>query len=1163
MISTRLKSYIHTSFKLVTLLLLSSVASIGYGQSEVIFGKNRVQYNDDLQDWSQYRSDHFTAYFYGKAKNTGLVALQMAEMDFQEIQNLIEHQLSERIELIVYTDLTDFKQSNLGVEEAFTSTAGQTKIIGNKMFIYFNGNHKDLHRQVREGIAGVFLNSLYFGTNLQDIVQNVISSDIPEWFIQGLSAHIGESWNNDIDEYMRAHLGERHYRTFDDFLYENPRVAGHSFWNFINQQYGSSAISNLLYLTRINRNLESAFLYVLGIPYKEIKSQWLAFYSSRYKLDKKTLRPKNAAGSLGIKSKDRVEVTQIAIHPSGTMMALAENEIGKVRVFIYDMINDEKELVFNYSYRNPIQATDYNFPLLTWNPNGLELTYVYEAQDEIKIAQYDVASGDVIEEVLDPQYDRIHSISYRNNVQMVISATVAGYSDLFLYNIKSKMSKRLTNDYFDDLDATYAKFGGYEGVLFSSNRPDLSLKRRRIDTLLPINHLDIYFLELKEKENELTRITNTPFVSERAALALDSTHYTFLNDDNGIVNRYRGYLDEITYGYETTLLLANGEKIVGPRDSLIGSEEKFEIDSSYTMPLVRKIAYNETISNKSSSIVRHHTLPKRKMLVELQRIDEAHIYNLIKTDLIKNETPLNTTYRQENIQKLQIANRNTRSKKIDIEEILGNNKYKITDTLDMFYTVVKIDTIYPIKRGYLFQSEFPDPPSRQSKIKIKRDTIYIPRDDKTITTDALPLTFEHPPVRRLRQSRIVPYRPKMRTDFVTAKMDNTRLFEGLDAYNGSEREFETTPTGLLVKANVKDILEDYEVEIGVRVALDLTGTEYFAVAKNNKKRLDKEIAVYRKSQRQASDDNRFSRDRYNILLGQYGVKYPLDLFRSIRGRAQLRNDKTTQLATDELTLVSPNNNEQRVSLRAEYVFDNTLERSVNILNGTRYKFYTEIQKGFDIETQSGLQFKAKPGTMAVIGVDARHYQRLAKHSILAVRAAGATSFGTNKILYYLGGTDNWLTPQFSDNVAQPAGGNEFAFQTLAANLRGFDRNIRNGNSYALINAELRVPIFQYLSRGIRSSFFKNFQVVGFADVGTAWQGKSPFLKDNPVNISTITAPPIFSIDVKSFNEPVVGGYGVGARMLLFGYFVRLDYAWGVANNTVQKPKFYLSLGYDF
>jgi len=1034
-------------FILMLLFILTGCNEL-MAQSEVTFGKNRVQYNDDLEEWSQYRSDHFTAYFYGKAKNTGLAAVQMAEMDFMEIQNLIEHQLSSRIELIVYTDLTDFKQSNLGVEEAFTSSAGQTKIIGNKMFIYFNGNHKDLHRQVREGIAGVFLNSLYFGTNLQDMVQNVISSDIPDWFISGLSAFIGESWNNELDEYMRDKLGKKRYRDFNDFLYENPKVAGHSFWKFINEQYGSSSISNLLYLTRINRNLESAFLYIMGEPLKEIKGQWLDYYQSKYKMDKRTLNQKETSNPLSIKSKERVEVTQLAMHPSGTMIAYVENEIGRVRIFIHDMLNDERTTVFKYGFRNAIQATDYNFPIVTWNPNGLELTYVYEKDDEIFIAQYDVASGDVIEEILDPRYDRIHSVSYRNNVQMVISATVAGYSDLYLYNTKSKLSKRLTNDYFDDIDARFAQFGGFEGILFSSNRKDLSLERRLIDTLLPIDDLDIFFLELREEGNILTQVTNTPLVSEYMSMELDSTHYTYINDDNGISNRYRGYLEEIIVGYETTLFLTNGEKIIGPRDSLISVANKLEVDSTSTRPIKQKISHNETISNYNSSILLHHAIPKRNKLVELIKEDDQYNYNLINTDQISSTVPLNTSYKQENIQKLQLVSRSNQSKTLNIAEIVGNRNYKITDTLDLFYTVVKIDTVYPISRGFLFQSEFPDPPSLNNKLKVVRDTIFIPRDNRTISTNELPLSFNHPPVDRVRLSRIVPYRTKMKTDFVTAKADNSLLFEGLESYTGPDDDFRTTTTGLLIKANLKDILEDYELEFGVRIPVDLTGTEYYVTGSNNKKRLDKEVSVYRKSIRRQGEDDVQDREHYSILLGQFGVRYPLDLFRSIRGRFTLRNDKTRQLATNELSLRAPNDNQQRVGLRAEYVFDNTLEYAPNILNGTRYKFYSEVQKGFDIETQGGLKLSAKEGIMTVIGVDARHYQRIARHSIFALRAAGATSFGTNKILYYLGGTDNWLIPKFSDGISQPAGGNEFGFQTLAANLRGFDRNIRNGNSFA-------------------------------------------------------------------------------------------------------------------
>ena len=115
-----------------------------------------------------------------------------------------------------------------------------------------------------------------------------------------------------------------------------------------------------------------------------------------------------------------------------------------------------------------------------------------------------------------------------------------------------------------------------------------------------------------------------------------------------------------------------------------------------------------------------------------------------------------------------------------------------------------------------------------------------------------------------------------------------------------------------------------------------------------------------------------------------------------------------------------------------------------------------------------------------------------------------------------------------------------------------------------------MPIFRYFSRSTpRSSFIKNFQLVGFFDVGTAWQGLSPFKKDNPLNTVTIAGSdnaadfnPV-SLEVNFFRDPVVAGYGAGIRTMLFGYFLKLDYAWGIETRVVQRPRLYFSMGTDF
>ena len=162
----------------------------------------------------------------------------------------------------------------------------------------------------------------------------------------------------------------------------------------------------------------------------------------------------------------------------------------------------------------------------------------------------------------------------------------------------------------------------------------------------------------------------------------------------------------------------------------------------------------------------------------------------------------------------------------------------------------------------------------------------------------------------------------------------------------------------------------------------------------------------------------------------------------------------------------------------------------------------------------------------------------------------------------MGGVDNWVSPKFNSDIQIDYSQN-YIFQTLATNMRGFDQNIRNGNSFFVINSELRMPVFRYLAnRPLKSDFLNNFQIVGFADVGTAWTGLSPYSEENALFTRTISRPPLL-ITVEMQKEPIVGGFGFGLRSRIFGYFLRADISWGVEDGVVQPSKFYFSLSLDF
>ncbi|MCB0661957.1 MAG: PD40 domain-containing protein [Saprospiraceae bacterium] len=1140
------------------------------------FGKNRVQFHKDFAEWSQYQSDNFQVYWYGEARYVGQAVTQLAEQEFAAVQNILEHRMNDRIEIIVYVDLTDLKQSNIGSEEVFENQTGQTKIVGNKMFVYFNGDHNDLKRQVREGIASVFLNAMLFGSNLQEIVQNAVLLNLPPWFKDGLIGFCGESWNTELDNQLRDYVMSDEFESFEKFAEENPKLAGHSFWHFLSLNYGTSTVSNLLYLTRINRSIESGFLYVLGSSYEQITASWALFYRQRYLNESKEFFS-NTGDQIVFKNKRDLPVTEIALSPDGKKLAYALNEIGKIKIYVQDLETGEREQLMKNGFRNVIQATDYEYPHLAWNPSGFQLGIIYERRDVIYLTIHDFTTDKDITEPLDPQYQRIHSADFVDNNTMVLSGTVRGLSDIFLYFTNTRQTQRITQDFWDDLDAVSVNLRGQRGIIFSSNRPDTNMYTRKLDSIVPQNDYDLYYFNLDGEKKELVRLTNTEFANERNPIAVDTTWYVYTSDESGIYNRSSGYLEDYIAYYEQVVRLKDGDSLLLHVDSSFASIDTALIDTVFTRAVVKTRGVNHFQTNYDRNIELISAAPRVDKMVELQILNNE--YQLVSKSLNPAEklTPKPTQYY------INLISLERRKKSLESAISKAREEIKPTPIIE------EPEPIYePV---YEPEPAVSQEESDTSKVDIDNYFFQTPFDEKempaketqTVETPAEPeqnITRQRTIVQpsqyvlgkepfRFKSSRIIPYRLKFRTDFVTTNLDNNILFDGLNSFAGTPQEFSQPPPGILMKANFKDLLEDYIIEGGVRIPTTFNGSEYFLFLDDKKNRWDKRYAFYRRGQRYIDDQSsvipKRSEGLTNIALLQ--MRYPFDIYRSIRATGTFRMDRLTQLATDATTLNTPIFREQRIGLKLEYVFDNTIDVALNIKNGTRYKIYSEIVKRIQVNLGDDFQFDLGEGYMGVVGFDARHYQRFLKHSVLAVRGAGATSFGSEKILYYLGATENWIFPKFNTTIPIPSS-DSYAYQTIAANLRGFEMNIRNGNSFAVFNTEVRIPIFRYIFPKTNSGFFKNFQAVGFFDAGTAWQGANPFSKENPLN--TIYIPeganpgevPV-TMKVNYFRDPIVAGYGFGARFLLFGYLIRMDYGWGIETREVQDPVLHISLGTDF
>ena len=323
--------------------------------------------------------------------------------------------------------------------------------------------------------------------------------------------------------------------------------------------------------------------------------------------------------------------------------------------------------------------------------------------------------------------------------------------------------------------------------------------------------------------------------------------------------------------------------------------------------------------------------------------------------------------------------------------------------------------------GMKFQSEFEDAENIEPldlDDDISLSTSVFDKYFKDYFSDSY---FEGKPIVKYNSARASATRERFRLANFSSRLDNEVLFEGLESFSGEDSDLENAPVGLLLKADVKDLHEDYEIAVGLRLSTNFNGFEYFVTIDDNQAQWDKRYAIYRKSESNIVNERvePFTRNKRHTFLGLYRLKYPFDVYQSLRFTGSFRIDKLFAQVNDFESLLEPINSEERISVKAEYVFDNSYDVSTNIKNGTRAKVFLEGINELDLKLKDGIDFDPSLFVTGILGFDARHYIPVFKRSVLALRATGATSVGSRRVVYYLGGVEGWIFNSSEPDIPVP------------------------------------------------------------------------------------------------------------------------------------------------
>jgi len=1083
-------------FLLVAVILLPKDLSAQVYKER--FGKNRIQYKDF--NWKYYQSENYEVYYYAGGEDLAKQTIKYLEDQFGRITETIGYYPYSKTRVFLYNSVLDKQQSNVGIRGQDFSVGGQTNFVQSQLELAYSGDFASFKKKAVYVVTDMLIQEMLYGGNIAEMFQSAFTSPIPKWFTSGVSKYVAYGWSKEMDDLAREYVYHNQTDKFARLSPEANTLLGHSIWNFVVQKYGQRSISNILNLARIIRNEENSISRTLGLTYNEFILEWRTFYSNmNTNLLEVYVEPQNDFKISG-KNRGDASFTDIEFSPTGKYLAYTSAKSGKFEVIVINMDNQKSKVVYEGGIRLINQEIEENLPILSWaDSTTLGIVYPEGGTNVLAVKRMN-AKGEQKIEI--PRLSHIQSFAFKpGGRQAVLTGTLRGVSDVFIYNIVRGQVRNITSDNYDDRDVSY--FRGSNQILFSSNRPTDSVYVTGSEDIgeAEVNKFNIYGYDLDYPDSSFRKVTN--------ALALDTKptmtatrDVLYTSDQQGINNIYKYSLTDslsiqvtnFAYGVKHFTYDALKQRL-----AFVTSDKTK--DAIYLQTL-------DTDVNIFTPVTPRKAQETSRLLAELRR--ERLLQNQVSRDSLLNE-------RRERL--VEIPTRK--------EDSLRNGAINTDDYQFKNSNTAKVDT-----RNYQFEK------AAEPEDPLKKTNSFLSIYQNTEADNSLsgPLNYEN----RMQTDNLV-------TSFV---IDEIRSFS------------------TLMEIEMNDFLENHRFQGGILIPLSFNaGYDVFAEYEYLKYRVDLKARYYRKSIVQ-KDPTRFLNQRYNLDRFEVGFKVPFN--QRLRVELNPFYSQTRYLDSDVRLFIPANNPGQfepnvvrrYVGYNLGLVYDNSVVTGTNIHEGTRAK----------VELESHFKANGTAETFHNLQVDFRHYQRIAKGLLFAGRAYFGKYFGDAPKQYLLGGVDNWAfnSTEGSGDLDDP-----LFFTTLFdnsdvlfnqfVNLRGYDYNTFQGRNVLTASAELRIPVNQLLNNNeMRSNFLRNLQIIGFYDIGSAWDDLSPFEERNNLNIEEInTEGSPFSAVINNFNSPWLQSSGFGIRTMLFGFFSRIDVSFPIRNFEVQNPQFQLSFGYDF
>lgn len=1133
-----------------TLILTCVLLGLSSPESQaqmVYFGKNRVQYEDF--DWRYIQTDHFDIYYYD-AKNYHLAQFtaESVESGLMQLSEDFDHQITDRISVIIYDSHADFSQTNVvPLPIDAQGIGGVTDKYKNRMTQPFMGDYIDFRRTLQHELVHAFINDMYYGGSLQSIVQNNIQLVFPIWFEEGLAEYLALGWDTNTDMYMREAVLNNFLPDLQQLYGYYAYRGGQSFWYFIEETYGRPKITEILQRVKATRSIERSLALSLGLNLEELSDRWQDHLKRRYYPEVAQREPiKNIATQITKRKGFGSYNTSPAISPQGDELAFISNRRGLFDVILVDSRNGKRLKTLVKGEDNPMfEELNILNPNLSWAPDGSAILLSTKSQGRYSLAIVDVETGD-IRQLQFPGLDGIQSVDWSPDARKIaFDGNQGPYQDIFIYDLETGEFTNLTRDVYSDREPAWG--GDSKTLYFVSDRadqlePGTYLSGFSILSDYSVYTTDLYRIDLTDGRME--RLTSTPKVSEFQPTLSSGNDLYYLSDENGIQNIW--HYDLETYVSNPVTDVQSGIMQISVSDDgsrlALNSLNEGYLDVFLMRNPESRIRQEPLVANEwakrrdaQEPDERVKALRYAKELIQARPNGNAVLYDQVR-GLLDQKAEAEIQRRRADL---------VRQEESSEPDTAGVNRIPFAQIADTTKTTDRIDF-----RNYVFAPE------------VAQDTTLGLRDD--------PRKFD--PDDHLTEGGY--YQPrKYRLAF---SPDFTYAAGGVDTYYG---------TAAFATFTFSDLFGDHQIGISTNLVFDLRNSTYVIQYGYLKQRTNYYASFFH----QAQNYQTFSGELLRFRTYGLGVnaQYPLNKFQRIDYGATFIGIARDFSSISGISSSSTFSSEQSRFLYPEvsFVGDYSVQGFITPTSGSRYSLRLSGSPPLS---------ENEPQFISLMG-DYRRYINLTSGYSIALRSAGAASFGRDSQTYFMGGVLGWINQRWS-NVDIPFERLADTFFTQPATpVRGHRYNTVYGDKYGLINAEFRFPLFAAVLPGpVPILPLYNITGVAFLDAGAAWGFDIDYYtfvdqNGNPIYYARNSANLDFrvgeekivylnpetgliregtqlagDVEARYFDGDLLIGGGFGLRSIFLGLPFRYDIAWPyVKGGFKSEPIHYFSIGIDF